>query len=644
MSKFSQEQISNESCSRYLHTEASSAHFAKYEINKKKSYAGIVASFELKIGQPDVEIEHLNYTLAAARNAYLRIEDRFMLAEHILSAVSGFPDAVKLQVLIGECLRYLPMEKRYSSLLIAEMLLTLEEFKLVEWVKRGDNNSHYIKPLICNDAPKGVKLMYPLPSLVKGAKYSQEVFPPKQYTQMYEGTMKIQENIMYKLHPVLAQQDPQPPKTLVDTWEDYVEQYEYAMRAMSDKEFCFEKKSCSRGRTYSRGHHINPQGMEYQKALLDRAEGEYLTPAGVFWLKVAIANAFGLSKEVYSHRIAWVNAQPDLKAISPSAKEKYLFWKFADALEQHRAGKKVYCPIPLDEVSSGTQYIGLMLNCEKSLIATNVIMSEGGVNDPRTMIYAQILEDTGMSAEEYGVTHQQLKDCVMQYAYAGTKTIEDTFDFPDEFYNAIDTVLPALRKYIELTKPLNVAVGVGKEVTLPNGWWTLPLTPDAQIAYDIYDEGDPEREEIWNKIDNHDWVNQGFKYRYNAKPIPKSVVLKLSNNKSCTFQYKERVEGDHNLGLSAHIVHSVEAMSWQRAVYLTHMRSGYGVDTVHDEGWVPPNGASVMSDALIQAKQELAASNVLADIVNQFRHEYAPYKFEGERLDPKVINGIYSLC
>ena len=627
-------QLENEKSSRVIQDKAAREFFDAYNIPETATYMAVVTDF----------MEHVQ-SLHSARGflaEFLALGDTFELLYNILAEVSGYKH-VKLQQLIGACIRYIKLPVEQASLIIAEALVVLAKHNLVEWEKKGSSNSHFIVPVLVNPSLSTTPVMYPLPSVLENASYTQEVFKPRPESNKYEGVAKLMSSVAFVLNKDLAKLAPPEPKRLEDTWEVYVEQYEYAMRRMEGKRMYFGTFQDSRGRTYFRGYHINPQGRELQKVMLDRADGEFLTDSGVFWLKIAIANAFGLSGEIYAERIKWVNNQSDLMALVADAKEKFLFWKFANAYSKHLAGEKVHCPIPMDEVSSGTQYIALMLNCKTTMAATNLVLGDKVV-DPRTLVFEQICKAAGVAPAEYGVTHKQLKDCVMQYAYSGIAAVKQTFSNPNEFFDAVRLILPALDTYVQITKPLNARIGLGMDIKLPNGWWEVPLTSAAQAEYDALPEGDPERDIIFNKIDNHDWVHQGFEYRYNAKKLPMAVGHQLSNGKTFTYQYSVRELGPHNLGLSAHIVHSVEAMTWQRAGYLLHKHTGQILTTVHDEGWTHPNATADLLKYLQQAKHELADSDVFAGILNQIKHPCLPYTFHGKRVPVEEINGIYACC
>lgn len=60
-----------------------------------------------------------------------------------------------------------------------------------------------------------------------------------------------------------------------------------------------------RGRLYAQGAGPNPQGTDYQKALIKFAEGKPIGESGPGWLAIHVANTFGVDKVSLAERINW---------------------------------------------------------------------------------------------------------------------------------------------------------------------------------------------------------------------------------------------------------------------------------------------------------------------------------------------------
>jgi DNA-directed RNA polymerase, mitochondrial len=86
-----------------------------------------------------------------------------------------------------------------------------------------------------------------------------------------------------------------------------------------------------RGRVYPFANYLNPQGDDLAKGLLQFAVGKPLGEAGGYWLKVHIANLFGVDKVDFADRVAWTEAHAEQlldSALNPLDGQR--FWETAD--------------------------------------------------------------------------------------------------------------------------------------------------------------------------------------------------------------------------------------------------------------------------------------------------------------------------
>jgi len=169
----------------------------------------------------------------------------------------------------------------------------------------------------------------------------------------------------------------------------YAVAFDIAKQFKKYDEFYFSYKADFRGRLYPVQQVFNPQATSNVKALMEFAEGVEPTADGIYWLKVALANAMGYDKLVYEDRVAWVDE--NIEEIQMSANnplERVSFWTEADeplmflsgckALSDALEGKLVHYPVPLDATCSGIQiYSGLLMD-EEGARAVNVINNDTG--------------------------------------------------------------------------------------------------------------------------------------------------------------------------------------------------------------------------------------------------------------------------
>lgn len=142
------------------------------------------------------------------------------------------------------------------------------------------------------------------------------------------------------------------------------------------EEFYYPYQFDYRGRLYPVTNFLNPQSPKHIKSLLEFSKGEVLNEEGLKWLKIHIANTYGLDKVSFDDRIKWTEEHSSM--ILSIAKEPLDFvkdWAYADspyeflascfAYEDYTKGLPVHTPIQLDATCSGIQfYSGLLLDKE----------------------------------------------------------------------------------------------------------------------------------------------------------------------------------------------------------------------------------------------------------------------------------------
>jgi DNA-directed RNA polymerase len=174
------------------------------------------------------------------------------------------------------------------------------------------------------------------------------------------------------------------------------------------KKYYYSYQLDYRGRVYPTSTHLNLLGTSDVKSMIEFGDGQYLTADGVRWLKIHIANVYGLDKEPYDDRVAWVDDNyDDIMKVAKDALGNTNLWADADspfeyaaacmAYDDHLSGEPVHLPIQLDATCSGIQmYSGLLLD-EIGAKSVNVI------GDSRNDIYQQVADgvEFKLSNSEY---------------------------------------------------------------------------------------------------------------------------------------------------------------------------------------------------------------------------------------------------
>ena len=166
---------------------------------------------------------------------------------------------------------------------------------------------------------------------------------------------------------------------------------ELAKARQNEPEIFFPHQLDFRGRAYPIPMFLNPQGIEYSRALLEFSKGEAMgnNPDSVKWLAIHGANQYGEDKCTLEERVMWVydNEQFILEsAINPLGSD---FWKSADkpfcflafcfewaGYVKNKDKHETHIPVSVDGSCNGLQVFSLLLRDEIGGAATNLIPSK----------------------------------------------------------------------------------------------------------------------------------------------------------------------------------------------------------------------------------------------------------------------------
>lgn len=182
-----------------------------------------------------------------------------------------------------------------------------------------------------------------------------------------------------------------------------------AEKFLSEPEIYFCWTLDWRGRKYPVQSYINPQGDDSGRALIEFAEGKPLGERGVFWLKIHLANCFGVDKVSFEERVKWVDDHKlaildsaynplDGNRLWCNADSPYTF--LAACLEfagycKEGVTYKSHLPISLDGSCNGLQNFSAMLRDEVGGRAVNLIPQ-----DKPNDIYQRVAEVLSKQVEE----------------------------------------------------------------------------------------------------------------------------------------------------------------------------------------------------------------------------------------------------
>lgn len=147
------------------------------------------------------------------------------------------------------------------------------------------------------------------------------------------------------------------------------------------------------------------------------------------YLKIDIANSFGLDKKKWSERIAWFDQnQHQLHSLLNQADEPALFFAGVSAWEDVEAGKPIGYPISLDATSSGMQILSALTGDRSAAETCNVVnYNVEGVTERRdgyTVIYKAMLRVLG---EQSKISREDTKKAIMTSLYGSQAVPKEVF-------------------------------------------------------------------------------------------------------------------------------------------------------------------------------------------------------------------------
>ena len=290
---------------------------------------------------------------------------------------------------------------------------------------------------------------------------------------------------------------------------------------------------------------------------------------GLQYLKIDIANNFGLDKKLWNERIDWFDAhESQLENMVPQAEVPALFYAGVKAYRDAQAGIPSGYPISLDASSSGIQLLACLTGDRKAAAICNVIDS-GKREDAYTAIYEAMLEIIGEDAQ---VTRNQTKEAIMHSVYGSEASPKRVFGegiLLDVFKHTMSEMCPVV--------------------------WELN-----KVFLDIWD----------STVTSHDWVlPDNFHVHVKVMNQRKETVHFLNAPYEVFTKVNEPVKKGRSLG--ANTTHSLDAMIVREMV----RRCDYSIETIRNvrrmlfTHWNPPmeveeNSASLLVQQLWKNYEE----------------------------------------
>ena len=247
----------------------------------------------------------------------------------------------------------------------------------------------------------------------------------------------------------------------------------------------------TRGRWYYRGN-PNPQGSDLAKAVLHLHRKKKLGVRGLFWLKVAVANAYGYDKARFVDRAAWtdqnwvaisraLDCPEDHPEVFGTDSPWCMFtaaWELREALSSPVPSEYMTgVPVHMDATCSGIQHFSAMLR--DPVGGKFVNLYDDSFVGPKNDIYGEVgnnalksiradLESTDLEVRcmaqfwlEVGVSRTMAKKPVMTYVYGATLrgTAQYVLGLLEEEGITIPEHIPAFSTCVYLARKLFQGIG-----------------------------------------------------------------------------------------------------------------------------------------------------------------------------------------
>lgn len=365
--------------------------------------------------------------------------------------------------------------------------------------------------------------------------------------------------------------------------------------AYKNRPFYFVWQYDKRGRLYNKGYDITIQGNEYHKASLRFSHKEKLTPRGIYWLKVDLANTYGKDKLPLDERVSFIDKNIDDML---SNKDKWISnadepLLFQLALNSYEKGVIHNEPIGhitrLDATCSGPQILSTIMRDEKAMKLFNVLGEDR--NDYYSIIAKEIqtkCPNSKIFGDDWNKIRKAIKPAVMTFYYNSLKNPKDLLGGENSAeYRAFIT---AMHTYtagaLELMKDVNSCFS---PIALFHSWY-MP--------------------------DNH------YAYCPVTKVVDKRIELhELGKNIKITYRYiSNEPNKDEWRSLMPNLTHSIDG--WiVREIATKLSYKDIELSPIHDSFGVHPNYCDELRKQYRRCLSKLYRENIIDDILSQIVDE-----------------------
>lgn len=325
------------------------------------------------------------------------------------------------------------------------------------------------------------------------------------------------------------------------------------------------------------------------------------TFSGRQYLKIDIANCFGLDKALWADRIAWTNNQDGvLESLDQQADNPILFRKAVRALRAVQNGHSTNHIMGLDATASGIQIMGAMSGCFNTARSVNLVNT--GIREDFYGTVASTMHTlTGIN-----VSRKAVKKPVMTVFYGSTEQPKQLLGEGPELVAFYQALREKATGAYELMGHFQTYWNPGAEYHR----WTLP---DGHIA---------------------------------RVPVTQTVerTLEIDELDHMRFAYRTKIvcPKAQSRALAANIVHSVDGWIVRQMVHGAN-KQGYWMAPVHDCFFASPNHMNNVRENYVKILAWIAQNNLVESILHEISGQYVPYIKHSTNLHQHILGAEYAL-